>query len=199
MNTNFFYLFLFLLLSTQLQAQDESDRRFKAGVVLGVNLSQIDGDALAGYNQPGLNGGLEVTTVLTDRFDVSLEFLFSQKGANKTNDDFEAAIIRNIRLNYVETPVFINFYDWKLRFSAGGSYARMINYKVVNDFGTDVTESNEYDFVQNVFSLMLGVTYFINNHWAATARWGRESNIRVDKGATKYRGKTLTVRMLYQF
>jgi hypothetical protein len=200
MNTRFLFFIISLIFAVNMQAQEAAPvQRFKAAAVFGVNLSQIDGDLLVGYNQPGINGGLEVTTVLTEKFDVSLEFLFSQKGAHESNKDAPGASIEKIRLNSVETPVFINFYDWKLKFSAGGSFARMINYKVVNSFGVDVTEDEAFDFTPNVFSVILGVTYFINDHWGVTGRWGRESNIRVDKADAKYRGKTLTIRMLYQF
>ena len=57
-----------------------SQQRFKAGIVAGINAAQVDGDLAAGYNKIGLLGGLRVTTVLSNKFDVSLDFLYSQQG-----------------------------------------------------------------------------------------------------------------------
>ena len=50
---------------------------FKAMVVVGGNLSQIDGDKLGGFNKLGLNTGLRVSADLNDRWSLSTEFLYS--------------------------------------------------------------------------------------------------------------------------
>ncbi|MFM8361426.1 MAG: hypothetical protein ACKOA4_01895, partial [Haliscomenobacter sp.] len=78
------FLVLFALASLPLKAQ----QRFKSSFNAGLNLSQIDGDRLAGFNQPGLAAGLKVNTVLRPRWEWSLELLFSQQCARRnTNDD----------------------------------------------------------------------------------------------------------------
>ena len=51
------FLLLFLLCSA-LDLQAQRRQRFKAGVIAGITAAQIDGDASAGYNKVGLQGGL---------------------------------------------------------------------------------------------------------------------------------------------
>lgn len=197
MNKLYFWIFLWVCAMVNVQAQEENiPQRFKAGLIFGVNLSQIDGDKLAGYNQPGFNAGAEMTVVMNERWNASMEFLFSQKGSNRTINDDPSSAFENIRLNYVEVPVLINFYDWKFRASTGFSYANLFNYKVITIDGDD---TEDFDFRSHLFSFMIGVTYLINDNWGVNARWSRELDVQKDPGATDLRGKTLAIRMLYLF
>ena len=93
-----FIAFLCLLGAATAQPSTEG-RRFIAGLVAGVNLSQIDGDDLVGYDQIGLNAGARVATVLSPRWQLSMELLFSQQGSRKTRNDPPSAALENIRLN----------------------------------------------------------------------------------------------------
>lgn len=134
---------LLLLLSSNLSSQG----RFKAGVVGGINLSQIDGDNYAGYNKFGLTGGLRASTIITEKIQLDFEILFSQRGC--VSDKFTGFNTTphyfNIRLNYAEIPILFT-YKWKkvkskkskkekyayykYSFSGGASVGRVIRTKI---------------------------------------------------------------------
>ena len=89
LKSNLFFLVVFFIINTQLQAQT-----FKAGVILGVTASQINGDDSAGFNKPGLEGGLKSAVTISEKVDISLEILYSQRGAK---DEASAdGVVQNI-------------------------------------------------------------------------------------------------------
>ncbi|MEZ4688019.1 MAG: outer membrane beta-barrel protein [Bacteroidia bacterium] len=72
------------------------------GWVVGANISQVDGDAQAGYNQVGLSTGAYVQFQLTDWLQVQPEMLYDQLGA-RSKDGF-----LNTRFNYISFPAMVN-------------------------------------------------------------------------------------------
>ena len=68
----------------------ENEREFFGGVIAGTNLSQIEGDGIAGYNKVGANVGAIVYARLKGPWAASMEILYSQKGslANYTQQIF---------------------------------------------------------------------------------------------------------------
>ena len=85
---------------------------FEAGLIGGVNLSQLHGDGLAGFNQIGLNVGGRVAVQTSNRWMWNIDILFSQKGSNKGKDDLRSIPFDSYRLNYAEVPIMISFLDW---------------------------------------------------------------------------------------
>ena len=88
----------------------EDPRTFYGGVLVGGNFSQVDGDNYAGYHKVGLNVGGIVYTHLAEHLAVSLEILFSQKGAKGNQEQManaNAFMINKYQttLNYAEIPV----------------------------------------------------------------------------------------------
>ena len=170
-----------------------AQQRFRAGAVVGLTASQIDGDLSAGFNKLGLQAGLRVIGRLTKRTDASLEFLFSQRGSqrelvkNRYGD-----LLDPITLNYVEVPVQWHFKDWliegddendsyyRVSFNAGLSYARLISTRL-----KDGPESPFYGLIpdilnKNDFSFVLGANFFANKHLGFTARYVRSFNYLYD-------------------
>ncbi|MCI5080098.1 MAG: PorT family protein [Saprospiraceae bacterium] len=190
----FSILLMFSLLfcfSQQLEAQ-----RFKAGIVAGINLSQLDGDDLVGYNRIGINAGGKVAAVLTDRLELGMELLYSQKGSNRSRTDNFNSTFDEIRLNYVEVPVMLSFTDWKFQVNGGFSYARLIDYRVEDFLEGDVTESFEYN--QNIFSIVVGATYFFRENFGLNLRWTQSvSDLQGIDGGNTIRDRTIGLRLLY--
>ncbi len=169
---------------------------FRGALVGGFNLSQIDGDLLHGYNQIGLNGGAKVFAVFSDRWELSVELLFSQKGSRLVNSDQLAATIEKIRLNMVETPVMINFRDWKIQVGAGLSYGRLTGFTVTDLLSGDVTDLQ--DFNPNQLFVVLGGTFYFDERWGAEVRWSRAlTDLQANPGSTSFYGRTITVRAIY--
>ena len=197
------------LTSITLHAQDTGpERRFEAGVVAGMNLSQIDGDDLTGFNKIGVNVGARVDAILTERWRLSLEMLFAQQGASRHKLDNPASAFDKIRLNLVEAPVMVHFQDWKIQASAGVSYARVINAEIIDYTGEDATES--YPLQDNLFSIILGGTFFFQENLGLNIQWSRWlNNLLVSDGnepsplpgqqSGRWIGRTVTIRGIYMF
>lgn len=171
---------------------------FKAMVVIGGNLSQIDGDKLGGFNKLGLNTGLRVSADLNDRWSLSTEFLYSQQGASAVPTDNITSIYDKIRLQFVEVPLMVNFSDWKILASGGVSFNRLAKYAVKDIFGDNITDSENYN--DNLFSIVLGATFFLTEKWALNIRWSKSmNNLRVatDNNPTRFLTRNIGVRMYY--
>jgi len=195
MRTNIFCLLVGLLL---LALSDVQAQRFEGGLVGGFNLSQIDGDKLAGFNKFGFIAGGKVGAILSDRWQLSLEMLFSQQGASRTRSDDPSSAFDKIRLNFVEVPVMINFKEWKFHVNAGVSYARLIDFEVIDFTGVDVSE--QQDFNENIFSIALGAIYYFNEDFGFEIRWNRAlSDLQAQQAASSFIGRTISVKTIYLF
>ncbi len=187
-----------LLFSAALPAQ-----RFKAGIVAGINMAQIDGDELAGYHQPGFNAGLRTSVLLSEKWQAGVELLFSQQGSDRVPNDPFRSIYDKIRLNMVEVPVMVMWSEWKLQLAAGLSYNRLINYRIRDIGGINVTDN--FDLDNNGLSVLLGGTYFFQPQWGIDVRWTRAITV-IDArsslaGGTvdRFRSYFVSLRGLYLF
>ncbi len=130
-----FILIIFLLgFGLHLNAQI-----IKGEAILGVNLSQVDGDEVFGFKKFGANlgAGVMVPFGKRGRWDVSFETLFTQKGSRQKaqyNDSLNNGVVitgeYKLNLNYVEVPVMVMFTDKEfVSFGAGFSWARLVGVK----------------------------------------------------------------------
>lgn len=188
-------VFLLLLLLFSGSLTSVSGQTFKAALIGGFNLAQLDGDDLSGFNQLGVNAGAKVAAVLSDRWQLSLEMLFSQLGSHRSRDDVYFGIYDNIRLNFVETPVMISFKDWKFHVSTGFSYARLINYSAISPIGEDLSNTETYQ--ENQFFWIVGATYYFHERWGVNLRWSRALvDLDISPGKTLL-GRNLAIRLIY--
>ncbi len=186
-----------LLLMGSIWRMDAQEQRFRGGLIAGINMAQIDGDRLYGYNKLGFNAGVKVNTILTERWQLSLELIYSQQGSSRSKNDLGSSYQR-FNLNYVEVPVMINFLDWKLHFSGGLVYGRLIDFTVEDIFGEDITDAEEFN--DNALSYILGATYFINDNWGASIHWQRSlMNMEGDPDDSDLLGKHILIRGVYMF
>ncbi len=189
-----FLLFFFLQTSIpSLQAQ-----RFMAGLSGGLNLSQLDGDDLSGFNKPGLNIGPFVNTVLSDRWQLGIELLYSELGSSKTLGDPASASLEKIAIQAVEVPFLLRFREWKFLLAGGLSYFRRINSKVTDYTGQDVS-----DLVQlqdNHLAIVLGSAVFLQENWGIDLRWEKSlSNWQADPNANRLISRHLSIKTFYLF
>ena len=123
------FLALGLMTWTDVQAQ-----RFSAGLVAGLNASQIDGDELAGFDKVGLTGGIKTTMEFESVWRMNMEFLYSERGSRPDifNPEYDPDI--EISLKYIEIPVYISLGGWwqeegeyyKVSAQASLSYGRLL-------------------------------------------------------------------------
>ncbi len=150
-----------------------AQKGFKAQVLAGLNASQIQGDQLAGYDKLGLNLGAEISYALNERFDMGMQFLYSQKGSQSEitlgQDQFKTS------LEYIEIPILFKIKDWyleeedyyKVKAHAGFAYARLFDVSSSNGlFENDIGNFKNYDFM-----LFVGVSYSMNAKWEGIVRY----------------------------
>ena len=188
--------FLILLILASFLKTACAQQTFKASIVAGPTLAQLDGDRLVGYNKFGIQTGMRVKVDWNERWANSLELLFSQEGSSRTLNDDLSAVFDKIKLNFVEVPVMMHFSDWKFELGAGLSYARLMNYKVVDITGEDVTNTQLYS--DAIYSLVLGVSFHFNDRTSLNVRWSKYLNdLQADPAAGKMIGRVVSVRGLY--
>ncbi len=180
--------FAVLIFCTSVQAQ----RRFQGGVVVGLSASQIDGDLMAGYDKLGLIGGIRTVARLKERSDLSVEFLFAQRGAQTdlVKDKYNPNHV-SLTLNYVEVPVQWHYKDWlvegekesdnyhKVSFNGGFSYARFIGQRIRGEESWFEGIVPNY-FIKTDVSLLLGFNFFANKNLGFTVRYVRSLNLMYD-------------------
>ena len=175
MQKNIFLTLLFFvccLISLKVEAQ-----RFKAGLIVGMNAAQIDGDATAGYNKIGIRGGLRSTILLQDKMDIGIDILYSQRGSQSGLIAGNVVDQLKINLQYIEVPITFNYSDWyqeeddfyRVQFTGGLSYGRLFNY----NFDGSGLESLTDFLSKDDISLTFGVSYFINESLAFSFRYNR--------------------------
>lgn len=191
-----FFINALFLLALLIFVPTLSAQTFKGGLVAGFNLSQLDGDKLAGYNKIGLNAGGRVSVDLSERWGFSMQLLFSQTGSSRTRDDDPNSIYDKIRLNFVEAPFLFHFTDWKFELDAGFSYARLMNHRVIDFTGVDISDNQNYR--PNIYSAIVGVTFWPNETIGWNFRWLRTfSDLQANPGDNRFIGRTISLRLYY--
>jgi hypothetical protein len=116
----------------------------KGELILGGNISQVDGDECYHYRKSGVHVGAGALIPITSKIDFGLEVLFNQKGAYKKdsiNPHLGLYTGRyKLNLNYAEIPVMVYLTD-KDRYSLGigFSYGRIVGLQeYVNDQPTAI-------------------------------------------------------------
>jgi hypothetical protein len=179
---------------------------FKAGVIGGVNLAQLDGDILAGYNKLGLHAGVTVGVQVSDLFRTNLEILYVQKGSRSSKDEqgIAGGALTRYSFDYVEVPLMLNYVDGGFMLNAGFSYSRLVRVREMLVADVDLT-TIEADFVNtNSFSLLAGIGYFITENIGIEVRYAYDPftviNYKDSPGYDNaFISKSLTFRALYMF
>jgi len=149
---------------------------FKGSAVLGLNLSQIDGDNLAGYDKFGLSGGVKVEFPLNAVLDFGVEFLFSQRGSRSQLIQNRFTELSRIHLNYVELPLLVKWSDWwiedeayyKFNLHGGISNGYLISSNTDETPTPTNAELNNFDL-----GLLTGLGFAFSKRWSITLRYTR--------------------------
>lgn len=196
------FLMAYILGFNPLQAQ-----QFGASIVGGLNAAQITGDDLAGYNKPGILLGLKSSIYLSDRSDLNIELLYSERGSKSAFFN-NARLDQQIKLQYLEIPILFTYMDWlssdaeyyRMHFHGGLSFARLFNSKLIDDqFNFQLYENN----LNNTdLSFIFGFTYQMNNKIGAGIRYTSSINKlykQDDSGLNlnELRGYFLSLRLEY--
>jgi len=127
---------LSLLIIVAISANSQS---IKGGFIFGLNMSQVDGDEVAGYKKPGLNAGAVAILPIGDVWSISIETLLSQKGAYEKYPRSWDSVLTvdmlpyyNLRLNYVQVPFMVHYNDKDvITAGLGFAWSRLANGKEI--------------------------------------------------------------------
>jgi hypothetical protein len=147
--------------------------------MLGITACQVHGDNYAGYNKLGFTGGLYVNAALKKNTSLELGIIFVQKGARKNQNPAKFDYrYYYLNLNYVEVPLYVRWQPTKFFFTAGLSFAYLINYYEASEIGNLTGmypfKSNEYSFNLGVGMMItpkLGVEVRTNNSFVTIRPW----------------------------
>ena len=117
-----------LLFIAVISAQTGYGQRIMGAAIVGLNATQVDGDEVYGYKNFGLNAGLSAIVPFNNKWSVSIENIYSEKGAHqrvKFLDSLDGSY--DLKLNYLEVPVMLHFTDKDIvTFGAGMSWGRLV-------------------------------------------------------------------------
>ncbi len=189
-----FTFLIFILGTIQLNAQG-----FKAYLAVGSNLTEAyltqSGNSQVG-TRIGVNIGPGVSIGINERWETSMELLYSQNGHYANLVQTPTIALNRLRLHYIEVPITwgyrfnlkkeekASFY--KRRISGGIAYARLFEYSVLAIDGTNLT--NDVRFAQeNALLFNIAATSFFSESLALNGR-GTFST---------FGGWTIALRLLY--
>ncbi|MCW3121980.1 MAG: hypothetical protein JWQ38_1472 [Flavipsychrobacter sp.] len=127
-----------IVLSGYVQARAQSNyyeeipKVFNGGLILGMNLAQVDGDTYYGFHKIGLHAGAQVYIHFTSKFGITMDLLYSQKGSRGqgvVKSSYIGTYVARyyMDLNYAEVPLTFHYKEHGLDFEAGLAYSRLIN------------------------------------------------------------------------
>lgn len=160
-----------------------NNERFNAGLIIGLNASQIDGDYYKGFNKRGLTGGIRGITRLTPNFDFNVEILYSKKGSkifhNRYATPGRAMERRFIDLTYIDVPAFFKLMSPRkgnsFHIEFGAIYSRLFNAKiqenVANNPSEFVYQAIIDDFKNSEISILGGIGYTWQNGLSMNYRY----------------------------
>ncbi len=190
--------FLLTLIGCVSMSQNlKGQQRFKAAPILGFNLSQLDGDDLAGYHKIGVAAGGRVAAILHPKWRLTLEMQFIQQGSSRGRNDLNGGLDR-IALQLVEAPLMVQFLEWKFQVNVGASYGRLISYSITDNAGSDVTD--QFDYRPDQFFILGGFTFMFTEQAGIDLRLSRAlTNLNREPGTGTLVSRNITVRLLYEF
>jgi hypothetical protein len=174
------FTLVFFFFTNTLLAQNSP---FKAGITVGLNLSQIDGDHQSGYDHRGYSFGLRGGFALSKRIDVMTELMYLEKGAEPSSTNLGSDQRRLvINLKYAEVPILFThhlkknekgFYNWS--FHTGISYGRLLKstatVRVRSVVDSNITKSLSQEFFsKSDWSVVNGFTYNIGQNYGVRFR-----------------------------
>ncbi|HEY0261580.1 MAG TPA: porin family protein [Chitinophagales bacterium] len=150
---------------------------FKGMFGAGVNISQIDGDAEAGYKKVGLNVSAGTLVRVHRLLSVSIELMYSQMGAKPHYSTLSDGSPNhyNVSADYIQIPLSLNIHDKKfVMFGAGLSFGALMRYKETGPSGApapDSTYSNYHTPSKFDLSFQCSVQFLIKRIIGIGARF----------------------------
>jgi hypothetical protein len=149
-------------------------QKFNGGLLLGGNVSQVDGDNNAGYHKFGFQGGMFVSLRLSPSSSLQMELEYIQKGSRITSDSLtNSSDTYLMRFHYLEVPLLYQFsFSRTKRWSIEAGPAMDVflgSYEESN--GIEVPAEYQYPMRTVTLAGILGFSGFITDHLKANFRF----------------------------
>ncbi len=135
-------------------------QRFQAGILAGVNASQVSGDGYGGFNKAGVLVGVYSNVDISEALDLQLEINYSQKGSrrNPRTDEGDTDFFL-MRTNYIDIPVMVQTDHNNFTFEGGLYYGQLINTYFEDENGPfeippETNQLNNFDV-----GLLIGINF----------------------------------------
>lgn len=138
-----------------------TEKLFVGYLTGGMNLTQIGGDLMAGYDKIGANGGVGAFIMYKPNFSNSIEISYSMRGAQVALINRNPERFVNFQMDYVQIPLMFNYHDEKVGiFSAGFTLGRLIRSKYILDLNEIEVDAKPWDF-----AFTGGLTFLIKKNF----------------------------------
>jgi len=163
-----------LLFITVISAHTGYGQRIMGAAIVGLNATQVDGDEVYGYKNFGLNAGLSAIVPFNNKWSVSIENIYSEKGAHqrvKYLDSLDGSY--DLRLNYLEVPVLLHFTDKEIvTFGAGMSWGRLVKvWEQRNGYEMPATTLESGIYRSSDLNLLLDIRFRVFERLRFNARY----------------------------
>ncbi|QHT68589.1 PorT family protein [Rhodocytophaga rosea] len=131
---------------------------------VGVNISDFNGDVANNNIQLGFSGGAMLTYSVVNTFGISVEALYSQKGAKFENAAYGSERMNfNRRINYIEVPVLARYFlnkngDFRPNLFIGPDFGFKLSAKDANRELTSGTARPDVDISNAINPVDVGIT-----------------------------------------
>lgn len=166
-------LFALLLLSG-MALSPVNAQRIMGAAILGMNATQVDGDEVYGYKKFGLNAGAAAIIPFKEKWSVSIENIYSEKGAHQRRrylDSLDGSY--DLKLNYLEVPVLLHFTDKEtVTFGAGMSWGRLVKvWEQRNGYEMPATILQSGIYRSSDLNLLLDIRFRVFERFRFNARY----------------------------
>jgi hypothetical protein len=183
---------------------------FKGYGAAGLNMAQVDGDEVYGYKKIAGNLGVGVMIPFKEKWHVSLETSFSQKGAKGRPGRIIAEYDHyDLRLNYAEVPLLVHYTDKQFfTIGTGFSWGRLVGINELEDGVNTEIEVLDDVFKRDDFGVLIDLRFPIYQRlkfnfryqYSMSALREREfTNIAGSTRTRQYYNNLLSFRLIYMF
>ena len=211
------WFWIILLLFACVFSKKTHAQIIKGEALVGFNLTQVEGDEVVGFRKLGVNLGLGAMIPFGNKWDVSMEISYTQKGARQkeqysdsTSSGSPITGAYKLRLNYVEVPIMVHFTDKDfLTIGAGFSWGRLVGVQEW-EHGQLIegTTLNSGTYDKNDFSYVIDLRLRIKGPLKFGVRYQNSmmiirtrtfENLTGDTWERDQYNKVLSFRLIYMF
>ncbi len=183
------------------QANHIAAQTFGANIQGALVVSQIDGDASAGYNRTGPALTFNGYARLYDNMKLQIGISYCQRGSRSELIPGNFDGILRINLNYVEVPLTFHYMDWlddgstfyRMDFFGGLYGARLLSSSEEFSGYADLLE----DFNKTEIGLTLGMGFNFTRHSGVGFKWSRALNRLYDNDGNSANQNSLNNRFIH--